>query len=145
MAGAVQSIEIGVPREQLFDVIVDYERYPEFLSDMSAAQIVRRDGPTVDVRFTLDLIKRLEYTLRLVGQRATGLSWTLVDGPFKKNEGGWTLEDLPGGRTRATYRIEIAVGMFLPGAIVNRLVGQTLPATLQAFKARAESLAKKQG
>jgi coenzyme Q-binding protein COQ10 len=141
MAAAEQSIVIDVPRDAFLAVITDYERYPEFLPDMKATRIVGRDGHAVDVVFTLHLVKRIEYTLRLVEDPPNGLSWTQVSGDFQRNDGGWTLQDLDGTRTHATYRIDVAVGVLVPGSIVNRLVGQTLPDTLRAFKRRAEALA----
>jgi ribosome-associated toxin RatA of RatAB toxin-antitoxin module len=142
VAGAEHSIEIDVPPDAMYRVITDYERYPEFLPEMETVRVVRRDGETCDVHFTLNLVKRLTYTLRLVGRPGKGLDWSLVEGGFKANNGGWTLEALPGGRTRASYRVHVEVGVFVPGAIANRLIGQTLPATLKNFKARAESLAR---
>lgn len=140
MAGATQTVIVDVPREAFFDVVRDYERYPDFLGDMVASRVVRREGDVAEVEFTLDVVKRISYTLKLVESAPERLEWSLVKGTFKRNDGGWTLEELPGGRTRATYSIEITIGVFLPGTIVNRLVGKTLPATLQAFKRRAESL-----
>jgi len=139
VSAAVQTIEIDAPVDRVYAVIVDYERYPEFLPEIERAEIVARDGDTVDVAFSLNLIKRLTYTLRLVGEPDRGVSWTLLDGMFQTNDGGWNLEPLEGGRTRATYRIEVAVGVFVPGSITKRLVGSTLPTTLAAFKARAEA------
>jgi len=138
VSAAVQTIEIDAPVETVYAVIVDYGRYPEFLPEIENAEVVQRDGDTVDVQFSLNLIKRLTYTLRLVGEPDRGVSWTLVEGMFQTNDGGWNLEALDGGRTRATYRIEVAVGVFVPGSITKRLVGSTLPTTLAAFKARAE-------
>lgn len=140
MAEAQQTIDIGVSPEAFYAVISDYASYPEFLPLMEHVQIVRREGDVVDARFTLHLIVRLEYTLRLVGTPSTGLTWTLLDGGFRANAGGWILEALPDGTTRAHYRLNVEVGMFVPGAIVTRLVGRDLPQTLRAFKARAESI-----
>ncbi len=141
MTGTVQSLVVNVPRTDFYEVIRDYESYPAFLPDMEEVRVLVRDGDTVDVHFTLNLIKRIRYVLRLVERPAEfGLDWTLVEGMFKRNEGGWTLEELPGGKTRASYTIEVSVGVFLPGSLVNKLVGQTLPATLAAFKRRAEAL-----
>jgi coenzyme Q-binding protein COQ10 len=142
VAAAEQSIVIDVPRDAFMAVIADYERYPEFLRDMKETRVVQREEGIVDVAFTLHLVKRIEYTLRLIEDAPNGLSWTQVDGDFKRNEGGWTLQDLDGERTRATYRIDVLVGVFVPGSIVNRLVGQTLPDTLHAFKVRAEGLSR---
>jgi len=140
LALAQQTIDIGVSPETVFGVISDYEAYPEFLQLMEHVRVVRSEGHVVDAEFTLHLITRLEYTLRLVGTPYTGLSWTLLGGAFRANAGGWTLEPLPDGTTRAHYRLNVEVGMFVPGAIVTRLVGRDLPQTLRAFKARAESI-----
>ena len=97
------------------------------------------------VEFRLNLIKRITYTLRLVGDPSNGIRWTLANGPFKVNNGGWVLREISPGRTHATYEIEVAVGAFVPGAIANKLVGKTLPATLRAFKGRAEAVARSGG
>jgi len=145
VAGAEQSIYVGVRPETLFSVITDYESYPQFLSDMEDAKVVSRDGSVVEVEFTLNLIKRVRYTLRLTEEAPNKVSWSLVEGMFKRNDGSWRLVEQPDGRTKATYRIELAVGVFLPGAIVHRLVGQTLPATLEAFRDRAEAQAIEKG
>jgi ribosome-associated toxin RatA of RatAB toxin-antitoxin module len=139
VSAAVKTIEIDAPIERVYAVIVDYERYPEFLPEIERAEVVRRDGDVVEVAFSLNLIKRLAYTLRLVGEPERGVSWTLVDGMFTTNAGSWTLEPLDGGRTLATYSIQVAVQIFVPGSITKRLVGSTLPTTLAAFKARAEA------
>ena len=141
MAGASQIINIDVSPADFFEVIRDYESYPAFLPDMEAVRVLSREGPVAEVEFTLNVIKRVTYTLRLTEDPpCAGLHWELVEGMFKSNTGRWTLEGLDSGGTRATYEVEVAVGIFVPGAIVNRLVGKTLPATLQAFKGRAESL-----
>jgi ribosome-associated toxin RatA of RatAB toxin-antitoxin module len=67
----------------------------------------------------------------------------MLEGSFKSNEGGWTLEPIDGGRrTRATYEVDLDVGMFVPGSVMKTIVEQDLPRTLAAFKGRAEGLAR---
>ena len=39
MAQASKSITINVPPERLFDVISDYEKYPEFLPEVKQVKI----------------------------------------------------------------------------------------------------------
>lgn len=142
MAGATRSIEIEAPIQLVYDVIIDYERYPEFIADMEAVEVVRRDGDTVEASFQLNLIKRIHYTLELVGEPPHRVRWSLVTSKlFQTNDGGWELEEIGEGRTRATYSIDVGFGLAVPKAISNRLIGSSLPATLEAFKQRAESLA----
>ncbi len=143
MAGATRSIEINAPAEVLFDVIIDYEKYPEFLPDMERVSIQRSDGDNAVAEFHLNLIKRIAYTLDLKGQRPHKVRWSLIKAKlFKHNDGGWDIEELGEDRVRATYTIDIGFGLLVPKSISNRLVGTSLPATLEAFKRRAETLAR---
>jgi coenzyme Q-binding protein COQ10 len=140
MAGASKSIEINAPMEKVFSVITDYEKYPEFLDEQSGAKVISRNGNVVECSFKLKVIKEIEYKLRLVETPPSGLSWTLIKGEMmKENNGGWKLEDLGNGKTRATYSIEIGLGMLVPKSVATMLAEQTLPKTLEAFKKRAEA------
>lgn len=140
MPAAESSVEVNVPPAALMAVITDFARYPEFLPEMVEATVLSHTDRVWTVRFAVRVIRKLEYTLKLVQDTDLSLSWTLVDGVFRSNNGGWTLEALAGGtRTRAAYRIDLDVGMFVPGSVLKTLVGQSLPATLEAFRKRAES------
>ena len=142
MAGATRSIEINTPADVFYDVVADYEKYPEFLSDMETVRVLRTDGQKAQVEFTLNLIKRVSYVLDLVGDRPRGVRWTLARAKmFKHNTGSWEIEEIGDNRVRAIYSIDIGFFMLVPKGISNRLVGKSLPATLEAFKRRAESLA----
>jgi len=139
MAGATRSVVIDVPPDRVFDVIVDYDRYAEFLPEVKEAHSSDRRGNEVDVHYGIDLVKRIHYTLHMVEDRPRSVRWTFVKGEvMKDNHGNWTLEPTPDGKTRATYTIEVGVGPLVPRSIVNMLVDQSLPKLLEAFKKRAE-------
>jgi coenzyme Q-binding protein COQ10 len=140
MPAASRSIVIDVPPETLFDVIVDYDHYAEFLPEVKEARSRNRKGSEVDVDYGIDLVKRIRYTLHHVEERPRAVRWTFVKGDvMRDNHGSWTLEPTPDGKTRATYSIEVGVGPLVPRSIVNMLVDQSLPKLLEAFKKRAES------
>jgi ribosome-associated toxin RatA of RatAB toxin-antitoxin module len=140
MPSATREIEIDVTPEELMGVITDFESYPEFIPEMVSARVVRQHGDTWEVAFGIHVVRRLDYTLKLIRVSPTRIEWKLVSGVFKSNEGSWNLVALEGGtRTHAEYSVDIQVGMFLPGSLVRSLVGKTLPAMLTKFKDRAES------
>lgn len=140
MPAAQRSIVIDVPPAELMKVIVDFASYPRFLADMQEATVLRTEPGVWTVRFAVKIIRRLEYTLRLVKESDTKLRWTMVEGVFKSNTGGWDLEPVDGGaKTKATYTLDLDIGMFVPGSVMKTLLEHNLPATLQAFKERAES------
>ena len=137
MPGTERSIRIDVSPEELYELIVDFESYPEFLPELEETELLERRGEEYRVRFVAQYIKRVEYVLRLTGAPGRELSWELEEGFFRRNEGGWILEPEEGG-TRATYWIEVDMGPLVPRRILNTLAGTNLPRTLEAFKAEAE-------
>ena len=144
MAGATRSITINAPREKVFDVISDVERYPEFLPEVKSIKVSNKRGAECDVHYVAEVVKTIKYTVHLKEERPTKVSWSFVDGEFMKdNRGSWELEDLGNGTTKATYNIEVTLGALVPKTIVNALVDTSLPKLLENFKKRAEGLAKK--
>lgn len=140
MPAATSSVDVDVSPEALMAVVTDFSAYPRFLPEMEEATVLRRDGDVWVVRFAVRVVRRLEYTLRLEKQSPTVLRWSLVEGVFKANNGGWDLSPLEGGaKTHAEYHIDLDVGMFVPGSVMKTLVHSSLPATMAAFKKEAEA------
>lgn len=140
MAGATRSIIFNAPIEKVFDVITQYEKYGEFLSEVKEVKTSGRQGNEVNVHYKVDVVKTIKYTIRVKEERPTRMSWTFVDGEFMKdNKGSWVLEPAGEGKTKGTYTVEMALGALVPKAVVNALVDTSLPKMLEAFKRRAEA------
>ncbi len=140
MPAASRSVVIDAPPDRVFDVIVDYDRYADVLPEVKEARSRNRRGNEVDVDYGIDVVKRIHYTLHHVEERPRSVRWTFVKGEvMRDNRGSWTLEPTPDGMTRATYTIEVGVGLLVPRSIVNALVDQSLPKLLEAFKKRSEA------
>ena len=145
MPGAEKTIEIDAPPEVVFGIITDYEKYPQFLSDVKKVKVLERGDGYAIMEQTLSVVKEVTMTLRLTETPHTAVSWVTQSGSrmLKKNDGRWKLEDLGNGRTRATYGLDVEVGgIWVPKSVVNGLTGTTLPKTLEAFKKRAEAAHK---
>ncbi|MFO0597580.1 MAG: SRPBCC family protein [Myxococcaceae bacterium] len=141
MPGAQRTVTFNAPVEKCWAVISDYERYPEFLPEVKKIRTVNRRGAEVDVQYEVDLrVKVIKYTVHMKEEAPKKLSWSFIDGEFMKdNKGGWQLEDAGNGTTKATYSVEVEVGMLVPKAILTGLVDSQLPSTLENFKKRIES------
>jgi ribosome-associated toxin RatA of RatAB toxin-antitoxin module len=144
MAKVTKQVVVNTPLERFYDLVVDYERYPEFVPGIQGCRILK-DGPEKHVEYRLDLgIKRITYVLRMEERRPTHVAWSLVSGEMMKvSNGAWELSAADGG-TRALYTVEIQISRppLVPQAIVDRVSDELtkiqLPKTLDAFKARAE-------
>jgi coenzyme Q-binding protein COQ10 len=140
MASATRSVIINAPPERVFDVIADYEKYPEFLSEVKSIRTSNRKGNQVDIHYEVDVMKRIRYTLRMTEDRPRGLTWTFVEGEvMKDNKGGWVLEPTAEGKTKATYSVEVALGLLVPRPLVTAMVESSLPKMLESFRKRVES------
>ncbi|MCP5468273.1 MAG: SRPBCC family protein [Deltaproteobacteria bacterium] len=139
MAGATSSIEINAPIQKVYDVIVDFESYPEFLSETQEVEVVSEDSNMARVTFTVKVVKKIQYTLDISFDEPNGISWVLHKGQMmKSNEGGWKLTSKKKNLTLAEYEVNVGFGPLVPKSIANQLVGSTLPAMMKAFKERIE-------
>jgi ribosome-associated toxin RatA of RatAB toxin-antitoxin module len=144
MAVVTKKVLIDAPLERFYDIVVDYERYPEFVPGIRRCRVRDGQGEKL-VEYELDLgIRRIKYVLRHEEQRPRRVAWSLVSGDMMKvSNGSWELSAVD-DQTQAIYSVEIQVSRppLVPQALVDRVSDELtriqLPKTLEAFKARAE-------
>jgi len=137
------STEIEAPIEEVYAAAADVEASPRWQPEIKVAECLERDGDgeQVLVRTETDAkVRRLGSTLRFSYERPNRISWEQEDGDLKSVDGEWVLEELDGGRTRATYSMTVdlgrMLGMVIRGPLVGVLRGQlveTMPGKLKGF------------
>jgi coenzyme Q-binding protein COQ10 len=140
MAGTQRVETFNVSAEKLYDVIIKYADYPEFVDGVNEINVLEQTETSARVEYTLKIIKKFRYTVKLVQERPRRVSWTLESGDiFKSNSGEWILESLGPNQTKVTYKVDIDLKVFAPKAILDGLVTTNLPSMMKAFAERAES------
>lgn len=132
-----ESIEIDSPLERCFEIIADVERAPEWHGAMIAARAIEHDpdGRPVLVETKHDaLVAKLDVVLRFSYDEPTGMTWSRASGDLRSLDGGWRLEELGGGRTRATYSLEIGLNRTL--SLLRRGVRGPVEAKVRQLLAR---------
>lgn len=139
MAEATKTVEMSVPRDRLWQVIIDYPRYPEFVDGSQAVKILSRDAAKARVEYGINLLgKDISYTLDHIEDAPGSMSWQLVESNIlKANSGYWRLKDIGGGRTEVTYQLALEFKIYVPGMILSGLVKSSLPKMLTSFENRA--------
>ena len=141
MPSVSKTVTFDAPIEAVYNVLVDYARYPDFVDGCDSTKILAQDEKGARVEYGLNLIKKFKYTLNLKHERPTKVSWSFESGDiFKVNEGAWQLKDL-GGKTEVQYDLTVEVKGFAPGALVRSLTEKNLPAMLEAYHAQAKARA----
>jgi len=127
--------------EQLYDILTDYEKYPEFLSEVKSCKVIAQEGDKPIVEYEVSIIKTIRYRLKMDQVRPARVAWSFVDGDmFKANSGAWELRDLGNGKTEVKYSIEVKFNMFVPGMIEKQLVKVNIPGMMAAYKKRVKVL-----
>lgn len=141
MAQAKRTEVVDVEINKLYDVIVNYAKYPDFVDGVSSIKVLSQNEAAAKVEYEINLIKSFKYIINTTQKRPTNVSWALESGDiFKKNDGSWTLKDLGNGKTEVTYALEVDLKMFAPGAILKGLTEKNLPIMMNSFFKRAKSL-----
>jgi hypothetical protein len=136
-----QSAEVEAAIEDCVDVLLDFERYPEWSAPITAARVLSRDaeGRGSEVEFELDMkIKTLRYTLRYEYDLPRRATWTSSGGDVKSVEGSYEFEPLGTGGVRATCSQAVDLGFWVPGPVRRIAERQALRDSVNEFKAEAE-------
>lgn len=126
--------------EQMFDLVADVARYPEFLPWVSAVR-VRSDSPTEMVADLIVGFKGLRetFTSKVTKNRPGSLHVDYIDGPLKNLSNDWHFRPAPGG-----CEIDFAVDFAFKSRMFEMLAGQMFGAAIMkmtgAFEARAAAL-----
>jgi ribosome-associated toxin RatA of RatAB toxin-antitoxin module len=137
------SIDIqGTPKE-IMEVISDFESYPDWVGNMQEVEVLERDrwgrGSLVAFRLRTPVLSA-EYTLAYrYAARAAGVSWTYREGTLEDLSGSYDLEPLDDDDTRVTYRLDVELGMPLPGLVKRQAAKQIVRSALNDLKRRVES------
>ena len=82
MAGATRSIVINASMEKIWKVITDYERYPDFLTEVKKIRTSNRKGNEIDVQYEAEVVKTIKYTLHFKEEPPGKLTWSFIEGEF---------------------------------------------------------------
>ena len=124
--------------EQMFDLVIDVERYPEFLPWVGGASLHEKSDH--DLLATLEMQRggvRERFSTRNTFERPSFMTMNLVDGPFRLLEGRWTFKPIGSAGTR----IELEMRFEFASQVVSMLFGkafeQSCNSLIDAFIARA--------
>jgi ribosome-associated toxin RatA of RatAB toxin-antitoxin module len=140
---ATEEMEVGAPPERCWEVVVDFERYPEWATRIKQVIVEDSDDTGRPVRVTYRagaMGRSTKYTLRYdYSDEPRQLSWVLEKGDvMRKLDGSYVFDAVDGDRTAVTYHLEAELVLPLPGFIKGRARSFILHTALRELKARVE-------
>jgi ribosome-associated toxin RatA of RatAB toxin-antitoxin module len=138
--------DVDAPLGQVWALIQDVERAPQWQGGLKAVHVLERDddGHAIVCQTESDArVRTIRSTVRFTYDGPVTLAWRQEKGELKSVEGRWELEDLGGNRTRATYWLEVDLGRVLSlvirGPLVDLLRGMLVNARAGELKRAIES------
>jgi len=142
-----EEVTISAPRELCWQIVTDFERYPEWVPDLRSVEVRERDErdrPKVVAFRAAAFGRSTSYTLSYdLSEAPARLSWVEVEGDITDRlDGSYELQEHDQGETVVIYRLAAELKVPLPAFVKRRAEGRIVSSALRQLKARAEALAR---
>ena len=128
-------------QQQLFEMVADIEKYPEFLPWVTAARIRRREGNVVwaDLMIGFKMVRE-RFTSRVEIIHPTRINVTYSEGPFKYLNNHWAFEPLPDGGTLIDFYVDFEFHSKVLQKLMGALFNEAVRLMVSSFQKRAAQL-----
>ena len=126
--------------EQLYGLVADVERYPEFLPWCRAARVTRREENVVYADLIIEFkVFRERFTSKVTLDPPAAIGVQYVKGPMRHLNNQWRFEPHPEGCLIDFY-VEFEFRSALLQRVIGVLFNEAVRRMVSAFEARARAL-----
>lgn len=132
--------------DQMFALVADVARYPEFLPWTAAARIRSRKPVEGGELMEADLVISFKVFRERFGSRVTLLPGQnrilteYIDGPFKHLKSVWTFADRPEGGCDVGFEVDFEFRNAILAGIIGLVFNEAMQRVVRAFESRAKVL-----
>jgi len=127
--------------QQLFDLVADIERYPEFLPWCVGARVRERKGNTIvgDLLIGYRMVRE-RFTSKIVLDRPHRIDVSYSEGPFRYLTNHWEFEPEEDGGCTIDFYVDFEFRSRVLQKIITTLFNEAVRRMVGAFEARARKL-----
>ncbi|MCL9783959.1 SRPBCC family protein [Vibrio sp. S4M6] len=141
MKQVTRSALVSFSADQMYDLVNDVEKYPEFLPGCSGSRIIENaEGKMVA---SVDVSKAgISKTFTTSNHLIPGASvlMSLVDGPFKVLKGGWHFTPLDDMACKVELKLEFEFSSKLVEVAFGKIFNELTSNMVNAFTLRAKQV-----
>lgn len=141
MPRIAETRELPWSAEQMFDLVADVKRYPEFLPWVVATR-VRSDGETemvADMLIGFNALRE-KFTSRVTKLRPQMIDVDYVEGPMKELDNKWFFRPNPGGGCTIDFVVDFTFRNAVFEALAGKYLDRAFRKMVSAFEDRAAAL-----
>lgn len=127
--------------EQLFDLVADIDKYPEFLPWCAEAKVHKRDGDVLTANMVIGYkVFRERFTSLVTLERPNRIEIALKEGPFRNLSTIWRF--LPDGEDACVvdFHVEFTFRNALMEMLIGAVFTQAVHRMVASFEARADEI-----
>jgi coenzyme Q-binding protein COQ10 len=127
--------------DQLFDVVADIEKYPEFLPWCIATRIRRREGKVIHADMVIGFkMFRERFTTKDVLDPPRRIDVSYHDGPFRYLNNHWIFEPHGEGHCELDFYIDFEFRSRLFQKMMGAIFNEAVKIMVTAFEKRAREI-----
>jgi len=132
--------------DQMYMLVADVGRYPEFLPWTAAARIRTRQADGAKEIMLADLVISFKVFRERFGSRVVldatkkTIETTYLDGPFRYMESHWAFRDDAQGRCEVDFSVDFEFKNALLQGVIGVVFNDAMQRVVRAFERRAEDL-----
>jgi coenzyme Q-binding protein COQ10 len=132
---------LAYSQAQMFDLVADIDKYPEFLPWCVGARIRRREGNEVVADLAIGFkMYRERFTSHVVLTRPDRIHVTYSDGPFRYLNNEWRFTPTDDGGCLIDFYVDFEFKSKLLQHVIEMLFNEAVKRMVAAFEARARKL-----
>ncbi|MBV6271995.1 type II toxin-antitoxin system RatA family toxin [Alcaligenaceae bacterium CGII-47] len=133
-----RSVLVPYQCAQMFDLVADVARYPEFMPWCGGAHVRHQDEHGMEATIQISIAGiRQSFTTRNDHDYPNRITFHLVDGPFSSLTGNWTFQPLGDDGCKVLYTMEYAFSSRTLGAVVGPVFNRIASSFIDSFTERA--------
>jgi ribosome-associated toxin RatA of RatAB toxin-antitoxin module len=125
---------------QMFDLVADVRKYPDFMPWCGGATVLSRDEDGMEASIIISFAGlRQAFTTRNRHEYPNLITLELVDGPFSALTGRWEFHALGGDGCKILYTMEYAFSNRMLEKVVGPVFNRIASSFVDSFTQRAQA------
>ena len=141
MPEVLKTVLVPYTPAEMFDLVDEVERYPEFLPWCGGSELHLRDDETTEASIHIHYLQvKQHFSTRNTKRYPVDMQIQLKDGPFRALDGAWHFKPLGDAACKIEFRLHYEFSNQLLAKVLGPVFSYIANSLVDAFVQRAEKV-----